>query len=108
MLSSGFNINKCVYVEKKPNTIYVIVCLYIDNILILGGNTNIIKTTKKLLTDKFDMKNIDVIDVLGCNTNIIKTTKKLLTDKFDMKNIGVMDVILGIRIYKTHDALILS
>jgi hypothetical protein len=46
--------------------------------------------------------------ILGSNTNIIKTTKKILTDKFDMKNIGVIDVILEIRIYKTHDALILS
>lgn len=68
-----------VFMWNKTNTIYVIVCLHVDNILILGSNTN-----------------------------IIKTTKKILTDKFDMKNIGVIDVILGIRIYKTHDALILS
>lgn len=79
MLSSGFNINKCIYVKKKTNTIYVIVCLYVDNMLVLGSNADIIKITKKILTNKFDMKNINVIDV-----------------------------ILGIRIYKTHDALILS
>lgn len=73
MLSNGFNNNKCVYVKT-----YVIVCLYIDDMLIFGSNTN-----------------------------IIKATKQMLTNKFDMKNIGVADVILGMKISKTYDGLIL-
>ena len=39
---------------------------------------------------------------------MIKTTKKILTSKFDMKDMGVADVILGIKISKTSEGLVLS
>ena len=48
MMSNGFTINecdKCVYV-KDTNNGYVIVCLYVDDMLILGSNNYIITTTK--------------------------------------------------------------
>ena len=47
-MSNGFTINecdKCVYV-KETNNGYVIVCLYVDDMLILGSNNYIITTTK--------------------------------------------------------------
>ena len=81
MLSNGLNINecyKCVYVKNTYKT-YVIVCLYLDDILIFDNNTN-----------------------------IIKTVNQMLTSKFNMKDMGIAYVILGIRVSKTHDGLILS
>jgi len=32
----------------------------------------------------------------------------MLTNKFDMKDLGVVDVIIGIKIYKTFNELVLS
>ena len=45
---------------------------------------------------------------MGSNNEIIKTTKEMFNNKFDMKDLGVADVILGIKISKTSDGLILS
>ena len=81
MMSNGFTINacdKCVYV-KDTNNGYVIVCLYMDDMLILGSNNY-----------------------------IITTTKKMLSSKFNMKDLGVADVILGIKISRTSGGLLLS
>ena len=71
-------VDKCVYVKNTYKG-YVIVCLYIDDMLILGNNDH-----------------------------IIKSTKKILTNKFDMKNLGVAYIILGIQISRTYDGLLLS
>ena len=37
--------------------------------------------------------------ILGSNNYIITTTKKMLSSKFNMKDLGVVDVILGIKIF---------
>jgi ribosomal protein L14E/L6E/L27E len=63
MLSNEFKINevdKCVYV-KNIDKGYVIVCLYVDNMLILGNNNRMIKSIKKMLTNNFGMKDLHVI-----------------------------------------------
>ncbi|GKA47326.1 retrovirus-related pol polyprotein from transposon TNT 1-94 [Tanacetum coccineum] len=81
MFDSGFKINefyKCVY-EKDTNSEYVILCLYVDDMLIVGSN------------DK-----------------MIKSTKDMLKSKFDMKDICLADVILGIKIIGTQNGLVLS
>ena len=81
MMSNGFTINECdecVYV-KDTNNGYVIVCLYVDYMLILGSNNY-----------------------------IITTTKKMLFSKFNMKDLGAVNVILGIKISRTSGELILS
>ncbi|GJV61680.1 retrotransposon protein, putative, ty1-copia subclass [Tanacetum coccineum] len=81
MLKSGFKINecdKCVYV-KDTSSGYVILCLYVDDMIIIGSNDKMIKSTKDML--------------------------KL---KFDMKDMGLADVILGIKIIRTHNRLVLS
>ena len=49
MMSNGFKINecdKCVYI-KNTNKGYVIVCLYVDDMLIVDSNNDMIKTTNK-------------------------------------------------------------
>ncbi|KAK4407669.1 Retrovirus-related Pol polyprotein from transposon TNT 1-94 [Sesamum angolense] len=81
MLSNGFKINecdKCVYVKSTQHS-FIIVCLYVDDMLIMGSNRD-----------------------------IILTTKKMLTKYFDMKDMGLADVILGIKISKTTNGLALS
>ena len=81
MMTNGFKINecnKCVYVKNTKHG-SVIICLYVDDMLIMGSNNE-----------------------------VIKTTKKMLNNKFNMKDLGVADVILGIKISKTSDGLILS
>ena len=81
MMSNEFRINecdKCVYIKDAANG-YVIVCLYVDDMLIIGSNND-----------------------------IIKATKRMLTSEFDMKDLGVVDVIIGMKISRKFDGLILS
>ena len=81
MISNGFKINECdkyIYV-KDTNDGYVILCLYVDDMLIMGSN------------DK-----------------MINSTKKTLNSKFDMKDIGLADIILGIKISRKPNGLVLT
>ena len=81
MMSNGFRINKCdkcVYIKDTANG-YIIVCFYVDDMLIIGSNND-----------------------------IIKATKRMLTSEFNMKDLGVADVILGMKISRKSDRLILS
>ena len=81
MMSNGFRMNecdKCVYIKDTANG-YVIVCLYVDDMLIIDSNND-----------------------------IIKATKRMLTNEFDMKDLGVTDVILGMKISRKSDGLVLS
>ncbi|GJV51810.1 retrotransposon protein, putative, ty1-copia subclass [Tanacetum coccineum] len=61
------------------NSRYVILCLYVDDMLIVGNN------------DK-----------------MIKSTKDMLKSKFDMKDMGLANVILRIKIIRTQNGLVLS
>ena len=50
-MSNGFRINecdKCVYIKHTANG-YVIVCLYVDDMLIIGSNNDIIKAGESSL-----------------------------------------------------------
>ena len=79
MMSHGFKFNqcdKCVYV-KDMKLGYVIVCLYVDEMIIFGSD------------DK-----------------MISSTKNILNSWFAMKDMGLVDVILGIKIKRTHSKLV--
>jgi len=54
---------KCVYMESIDKG-YVIIYLYMDNMLILGSINHIIKYTKKILTNKLDIKDLGVANVI--------------------------------------------
>ena len=43
--------------------------------------------------------------ILGTNTKVIKSTKRMLSNNFDMKDLGAADVILGIKITRTSDEI---
>ena len=66
MLANGFKINKChkcVYIKDTPNH-QVIVCLYVDDMLIISRDIFDINVTKWMLERKFDMKILRVADVI--------------------------------------------
>ena len=57
MGSQGFKINECdkfVYVKDIEHG-YVIVCLYLHDVLIIGSDDKMIISTKNMLNSKFDM-----------------------------------------------------
>ncbi|KAJ9547314.1 hypothetical protein OSB04_019857 [Centaurea solstitialis] len=81
ILSSGFKLNqsdKCVYSRFDSSGSGVIICLYVDDMLIFGTN--------QLQVDE---------------------TKSLLSSKFAMKDMGEADVILGIRIKRVNKGIAL-
>ena len=81
MLSHGFKINecdKCVYIKQNTNSC-VLVCLYVDDMLIMGNSKD-----------------------------VILSTKRLLNSMFDMKDLGLADVILGIQIKRNNEGYILT
>jgi stress-induced morphogen len=61
---------------KNTDKFYVIACLYLDDILILDNNDHMIKSIKKMLTNKFDMKDLGIVDVT--RIQISKTYKGLV------------------------------
>ena len=46
--------------------------------------------------------------IICSNHEISKSTEKMLISKFDIKDLGVTDVILGMKISRTSDGLVLS
>jgi len=81
MIKDGFTINryyKCVYTKTVRDACFII-CLYVDDMLILRTNIE-----------------------------VIKSSKRMLSNNFDMKDLGVVDVILGIKITRTPDRISLS
>ena len=66
MLANDLKINecdKCVYVKDTENG-YVILCLYVDNMLIIGSDDKMVKSTKAMLNTRFDMKDMGLADVI--------------------------------------------
>ncbi|GJS38509.1 zinc finger, CCHC-type containing protein, partial [Tanacetum coccineum] len=82
VLLSGFLLNqsdKCVYSKFDSFGKGVIICLYVDDMLIFG-------------TDQ----------------NQVEKTKKFLSLRFSMKDIGEADVILGIKIKRENKGIIIT
>nr|ABA93582.1 retrotransposon protein, putative, Ty1-copia subclass [Oryza sativa Japonica Group] len=64
--SAGFAVNeadKCVYYRHGGGE-GVILCLYVDDILIFGTNLEVINEVKSFLSQNFDMKDLGVADVI--------------------------------------------
>ena len=81
-MSSGFILNqadKCVYSKFDTSGRGVIICLYVDDMLIFG--------TDQSQVDK---------------------TKNFLSSKFSMKDMGEADVILGIKIKRENKGIVIT
>ncbi|GKE64808.1 zinc finger, CCHC-type containing protein, partial [Tanacetum coccineum] len=66
VLSSGFLLNqsdKCVYSKFSSSGEGVIICLYVDDMLIFSTDRNQVDKTKKFLSSKFLMKDMGEADV---------------------------------------------
>ncbi|KAB2622521.1 hypothetical protein D8674_024703 [Pyrus ussuriensis x Pyrus communis] len=66
LLTHGFKINesdKSVYIKSNDKTC-VIVYLYVDDMLIMGNDKDVINKTKKMLNSNFDMNDLGQADVI--------------------------------------------
>ena len=66
ILSPGFCHNgadRCIY-SKFTKDYGVIVCLYVDDMLVIGTNMHGINETKKYLTSQFKMKDLGEVDTI--------------------------------------------
>ena len=55
--------DKSVYTKTQKNACFIL-CLYVDDMLIMGTNKEIINWTKKILKLSFDMKDLGLADVI--------------------------------------------
>ena len=65
-MSAGFVVNeadKCVY-YRYGGAKGVILCLYVDDILIFDTSLNVIKEVKDFLSQNFEMKDLGEADVI--------------------------------------------
>jgi len=53
--------NKCIY-SKKLDNYYIILCLYVDDVLIFDTSLDAIQMLKDYLSQNFYMKNLDPTD----------------------------------------------
>jgi hypothetical protein len=73
LISAGFSVNegdRCVYYRYGGGQ-GVILCLYVDDILIFGTSLDVINEVKTLLCQNFDMKDLGEADVI-LNIKLIK------------------------------------
>lgn len=75
---SSVEVDKCDYTKVADND-YVIICLYVNDMLIFGT----------------------------C-LNIVKHTKLFLSTNFDTKDLGEVNMILKIKVTKSEDGIMLS
>jgi len=78
MIKDGFTINECdkyVYTKTVENAC-IIVCLYVDDMLIFETNIEVIKSTKRMLSNNFDVKDLRAVAVI-LGIEIIRTTDEI-------------------------------
>jgi len=66
MILNEFKVNesdKCIYYKYDKN-VCLIICLYVDDLLIFGANIPAINSVKSLLSNNFDMKDLGEADVI--------------------------------------------
>ena len=66
ILSFGFrynNVDTCIY-SKFTNDYGVVLCLYVDDLLIFGTNMKGVTETKKYLNSMFKMKDLNEVDTI--------------------------------------------
>ena len=68
----------CVYFKRLDDDNYIILCLYIDDMLAVGSNMNHIKGLKQQLTHSFAMKDLGATNqILGMKICRDRTNRKL-------------------------------
>jgi hypothetical protein len=80
LTSAGFVVNEadnCVY-YRFGGVEGVIMCLYVDQILIFGTSLNVIKEVKDFLSQSFEMKDLGEADVIH-NIKLVRESNGGLT-----------------------------
>ncbi|XP_020258311.1 uncharacterized protein LOC109834691 [Asparagus officinalis] len=55
--------DKCIYSKVRGDSC-ILLCIYVDDILLFGSNIGIINETKSILSSKFEIKDMGVADVI--------------------------------------------
>ena len=76
MISKINECDKCVYVKNIEHG-YVILCLYVDDMPIVGNDDKMITSTKNMLNSRFDIKDLGLDDVI-LRMKIKRTLYKLI------------------------------
>ncbi|KAL0350010.1 UNVERIFIED_CONTAM: Retrovirus-related Pol polyprotein from transposon TNT 1-94 [Sesamum radiatum] len=100
ILAFRFTLNendKCIYCKVKGDRI-IILCLYVDDILLIGSCIEIITETKSFLKNKFEMKDMGEADlILGIklirSTDGITISQSHYVEKI-IENLGALDWVL--------------
>ena len=107
MMSHGFKINKCdkFFYVKDTEHGYVIVCLYVDVMLIIGSDDKMITSTKIILNLRFHTKDMGLPNVI-LGIKIIRTSYGLILSqshyvdnilgKFDKNNFGIVKTLVKV------------
>jgi len=62
------------FILKMVGSDYVIICLYVDDILIFGTNMSVVNEAKRLFSSLFEMKDLGEADVIfGINLSKTKS-----------------------------------
>nr|GEX89082.1 zinc finger, CCHC-type [Tanacetum cinerariifolium] len=81
VLANGFSsnqANKCVYSKFEASGKGVIICLYVDDMLIFGTDQDLVNKTKEFLSSKFDIKDLGEADmILGLRIKREKNVSQL-------------------------------
>nr|AAN05391.1 putative reverse transcriptase [Oryza sativa Japonica Group] len=80
LISAGFVVNeadKCVYYRYGGGE-EVILCLYVDDILIFGTSLNVIEEVKDFLSKSFEMKDLGEADVI-LNIKLLRGDEGMIT-----------------------------
>ena len=100
------NADHCVYVRKFPNGKFIILLLYVDDMLIVGQDAGVIGNLKNDLFKSFDMKNLGPArQILGMQIPRDRKAKKLwlsqekyierILERFNMKHAKPVNTPLG-------------
>lgn len=52
------------FMSKTPKNIYIILCLYAEDMLSIASNNKMIKFIKDMLDSRFNMKDMDIVDMI--------------------------------------------
>jgi len=81
MIEQGFKkttSDHCVFVQKFSDTDFIILLLYVDDMLIVGHNLSRINSLKKELSKSFAMKDLGPArQILGIHISLDREAKKL-------------------------------
>jgi hypothetical protein len=92
MTEQGYNrchSNHCVYFKRLENGSYIILLLYVDDMLVAGSNMQDINVLKKKLSNSFAMKDLGAAKkILGMRITRDRKNRKLTLSQGEYTKVG--------------------